>query len=55
MDDSFSAPAVTGCGLSLYPPVIDSEIGLPSPAGHNTAIIGGSVEMAVAVEIEASE
>jgi hypothetical protein len=55
VDDSFSAPAVTGCGLSLYPPVIDSEIGLPSPAGHNTAIIGGSVEMAVAVEIEASE
>jgi hypothetical protein len=41
VDNSWSAPAASGCGgiLSfLVNPIINTMIGLPSAAGHNTAI-----------------
>jgi hypothetical protein len=41
VDNAFSAPEATGCGglfSFLIDPIIDGKIGLPSAAGHNTAI-----------------
>jgi len=51
VDNSFSAPAATGCGgifSFLIDPIIDSKIGLPSAAGNNTAILNGTIEQASA-------
>jgi len=49
VDNSFSAPAATGCGTGLLAPVINGlvnlDAGLPSAAGHNTAIMSGSFEL----------
>jgi hypothetical protein len=47
VDNSFAAPGASGCGGGfsfLIDPIIDSRIGLPSPAGKNTAILNGTVE-----------
>lgn len=47
VDNSFSAPAATGCGGSLsgiVDPVLDLDIGLPAAAGHNTAVMKGILE-----------
>lgn len=43
VDNAWSAPVATGCGGALAPivdPLVDASIGLPSPAGRNTAILG---------------
>ncbi len=56
--NSFSAPAATGCGgpLSfLIDPLINSKIGLPSPAGYNTIIHNGYAQEGTTVGIIASE
>jgi hypothetical protein len=49
VDNSFAAPAATGCGTGLLAPVIGAlvnlDAGLPSGAGHNTAIMSGSFEL----------
>lgn len=49
VDNSFAAPAATGCGTGLLAPVINTlvnlDAGLPSGAGHNTAIMSGSFEL----------
>jgi hypothetical protein len=58
VDNAFSAPAVTGCGGLLAPvldPVIDLKLGLPSAAGHNTAIQNNRVAMATAENVVVSE
>ncbi len=42
VDNAFSIPRATGCGGQLgglIDAIIDAELGLPSPAGHNTAIV----------------
>lgn len=42
LDNTFTAPTATGCSGSLAPiidAIIDSKLDLPSPAGHNTAIL----------------
>jgi hypothetical protein len=47
VDNSFSAPGVNGCGglLSiLLDPAIDLDAGLPAAAGHNTAILNGTLD-----------
>lgn len=47
VDNSFAVPKATGCGggLSfLIDPIIDTKLGLPSPAGENTAILNGTIE-----------
>src|SRR5205807_4919536 len=49
VDNSFAAPGVNGCGgvLSLLvDPSVDLSAGLPAAAGHNTAIMEGSIELA---------
>jgi hypothetical protein len=46
VNNTFSAPAATGCGGPFAPIVdrlIDSAIGLPSPSGYNTVVHEGYV------------
>lgn len=53
VNNSFSAPAAEGCGglfSFLVDPAVDAELGLPSAAGHNTAILNGSQEIATSIE-----
>ena len=58
VDNAFAAPEASGCGglLSfLIDPAVDIETGLPAAAGHNTAVLSGKVEEAVASAVIASE
>ncbi len=58
VDNAFAVPRATGCGGSLSAVVdsaVDAEFGLPSPAGRNTAILGGTIELGVAETVRASE
>lgn len=58
VDNAFSVPGAQGCGglLSLaVDPAVDAEIGLPSAAGHNTAILNGTLKEAIAEAVLASE
>jgi len=58
VDNSFSAPAAEGCGgffSFLIDPILDAKIGLPAKAGHNTAILTGTVRTALAESVVASE
>jgi hypothetical protein len=58
VDNSFSAPVSEGCGglfSFLIGPIINSKIGLPSAAGHNTAILSGTLNTAEASGVIASE
>ncbi len=55
VDNSWSAPSASGCGgiLSfLVNPVINSQVGLPSAAGKNTAILKNTVSVATAVALK---
>jgi hypothetical protein len=48
VDNAFAAPGASGCGgafSSAIDAAIDAQLGLPSPAGHNTAILGANVEL----------
>jgi hypothetical protein len=63
VDNSFAAPEAQGCGeqilFGLFTGVIDSavdsQLGIPSAAGHNTAILNGQLENALAEAVKASE
>jgi hypothetical protein len=58
VDNGFSAPAASGCGGLLAPvldPVIDAKLGLPSPAGKNTAIQNNRIREATAENVVATE
>jgi hypothetical protein len=63
VNNSFAAPEAEGCGsqilFGLFTGIIDSavdaQLGLPSAAGHNTAILTGNEEVAVASAVRASE
>jgi len=49
VNNSFSAPVAEGCGglfSFLIDPLLDGKIGLPSAAGHNTAILTGTLRVA---------
>jgi hypothetical protein len=51
VDNSFAAPGANGCGgsfSSLIDPLVDAQLGLPSAAGNNTAILEGTLEQASA-------
>jgi hypothetical protein len=55
VDNAFSAPGVSGCGglLSfLLDPAIDLKLELPAAAGHNTAILTGTLENATAEAVK---
>lgn len=58
VDNSFSVPVAEGCGgifSFLIDPILDAKIGLPSPDGHNTAILNGSLKTASSGAVIASE
>ncbi len=63
VNNTFSAPDAEGCGsqilfgifTGLIDGAVDSEIGLPSASGHNTAILSGSQELATAEAVKGSE
>ena len=47
--DSFAAPRAQGCGGSLavqVDPALDAELGLPVAAGHNEAVLNGTLKTA---------
>ncbi|HTA05549.1 MAG TPA: hypothetical protein VK774_04230 [Solirubrobacteraceae bacterium] len=49
VNNSFAAPATNGCGgvfEFLIGPIINSTLGVPSAAGHNTAILNGTLKQA---------
>jgi hypothetical protein len=53
VDNAFSVPAAEGCAgqsSSLIDPMVDAKLGLPSTAGHNTAILDAEVLELAAVE-----
>lgn len=47
VNNSFAAPGVEGCGLIplLVDPLVDLAMGVPAPAGHNTAILNGTLRL----------
>lgn len=58
VNNSFAAPKSEGCGgffSFLIGPLVDSKLGLPSAAGHNTAILNGTLQDANAAAVKASE
>jgi hypothetical protein len=58
VNNSFAAPATNGCGgifEFLLGPIINSQLGVPSAAGHNTAILNGTLQQAAASAVKASE
>lgn len=59
VDNSFSVPGANGCGGFLFSwavdPFVDSIVGIPSPAGKNTAVLEGEVQLAQVGAVRASE
>lgn len=63
VNNTFAAPEAEGCGseilfglfTGLVDDAVDSEIGLPSASGHNTAILNGQLEDALGSAVLASE
>jgi hypothetical protein len=63
VNNTFSAPEASGCGeqilFGLFTGIIDSavnsELGLPSASGHNTAVLNGTLENANAAAVVKSE
>jgi len=58
VDNSFSVPVAEGCGgffSFLIDPIVDAKLGLPSAAGHNTAILNGPEKVTAASEVVAHE
>jgi len=49
VNNSFAAPGSSGCGglfSFLIDPIINAKLGLPSAAGHNTAVLNGTLRQA---------
>jgi len=58
VDNSFAAPGASGCdGIFelLVDFAVDAKLGLPSTAGHNTAILTGNLQQGSASAVIASE
>jgi hypothetical protein len=56
--NAFSVPGANGCGglLSLaIDPLVDTSAGVPAAAGHNTAIMSGSLETSSASEVKGEQ
>jgi len=55
VDNAFAAPGTEGCGglLSFFiNPLVESILGVPAAAGHNTAILEGSLQNATAEAVK---
>jgi hypothetical protein len=58
VNNSFAAPGTNGCGgifEFLLGPIINSQLGVPSAAGHNTAVLNGSQKLAGAELVKEHE
>jgi len=58
VNNSFAVPGAEGCGGALsgvVDPLVNSILGLPAAAGHNTAILEGKLSTANAAAVKASE
>jgi hypothetical protein len=60
VDNAFVVPVAEGCGgpqiSSVLDPILDSILGLPSKAGHNTAILdAGTLELTSVYNVIESE
>jgi hypothetical protein len=58
VNNSFAAPATNGCGgifEFLIGPIINSSLGVPAAAGHNTAILNGTLKTTGSEDVKAHE
>jgi hypothetical protein len=58
VENAFSVPTAEGCGgffSFLIDPLVNAKLGLPSKAGHNTAILNGTQRIATAEAVVESE
>lgn len=58
VNNSFAAPKTNGCGgifEFLIGPIINSSLGVPATAGHNTAILNGTLKQAGAEVVQEHE
>jgi hypothetical protein len=58
VDNSFSVPGASGCGglfALLVDPFVNEIVGVPSAAGHNTAVLEGEIQLAKKSAVIASE
>jgi hypothetical protein len=58
VDNAYSTPGTEGCGgiFSIFVnPLVESILGVPAAAGHNTAILEGELQNATAEAVKASE
>jgi hypothetical protein len=59
VENGWAAPGAHGCGGHLLEgivdPAVNAELGLPSAAGNNTAVLTGRLELASAEAVRASE
>jgi hypothetical protein len=58
VNNSFAAPGVEGCGgvfSFLIDPIVNAKLGVPAAAGHNTAILTGTLSLANAEAVKNSE
>jgi hypothetical protein len=58
VNNTFAAPGVNGCGgeLSfLIDPAVNAELGLPAAAGHNKAVLNGTLKQSSAEVVRAHE
>jgi hypothetical protein len=58
VNNSFAAPATNGCGgvfEFLIAPIINSSLGVPAAAGHNTAILNGTLKQASSASVQQHE
>jgi hypothetical protein len=58
VNNSFAAPATNGCGEAfefLLGPIINGALGVPAAAGHNTAILNGTLKQAASAIVQEHE
>lgn len=59
VDNAWASPGASGCGgkalEGIIDPAVNAELGLPSAAGHNAAILTGNLELASAAAVKESE
>jgi hypothetical protein len=58
VNNSYAAPATNGCGGAfefLIGPIINSSLGVPAAAGHNTAILNGTLKQAGSGNVQEHE
>jgi hypothetical protein len=58
VNNSFAAPGTNGCGGVFAPiidPLLNAALGVPATAGHNTAILNGTLKQASVEAVKAHE